>query len=680
MFRTATTGVVVAILAVGTLLLPQPAGAGVSTMAPVPLQEDPTPGLRVTSRQFVTVDLDASVLRVRYEVDLRNETPNRTSGSFVEQFYFTSFSVPVFQGASAMAAKRSNGTPLPVDVETDESGLFAIATVDLRPDLFFGQSESLVVTYELPTQPPRSGAIAQVNSALATFPLIASGDPGATDIEVRVPARYEIEVVGDGLDRTEEAGVAVLRADAIADPTQWFATVLVRSDGALSRQEVSYGLHTVTVLAWPGDDEWLDFTVDLADRGFPALEGVIGQGLGMPRSITIVESVTPYVYGFAGWYQGSGAYADIEVGDQLDGHVTLHEMAHAWFNDTAFDSRWMNEAFADETAALAMVDLGIERPVPEPASTDQPGAVPLTTWSDPDLQNPESEDQEAYGYNTSWWIAHQIAQEVGEDRFSALLVAAGEGRSAYDPAPEDDAANAGDDEGDEVLDLGVIDWRELLDLAEDVGGSTNATALWQEFVLAGDDLALLDARNLGRQEYAALVEVGDGWLPPRVLRDEMARWEFDDAAELGGEVQELYERRDALDAQYEDLGIEELPESLEAEFEDAEELDEIDARFDEVDAAVDAVNDADEAITDLGPLARVGLWFEDPSEQVEEASAALETGSYSQAERLAESASQAADDAARDGALRLAGLTGVILLAGYGVHRLRVHRRRPQSF
>jgi hypothetical protein len=306
--------------------------------------------------------------------------------------------------------------------------------------------------------------------------------------------------------------------------------------------------------------------------------------------------------------------------------------------------------------------------------------LPLTTWSDPSLADPESEEQEAYGYNTSWWIAHQLAEEIGPGQFTEVLTAANDGRSTYDPPPHGSADAADGAEADEPnLDLGVIDWRELLDLSEDVGGSTNASALWQEFVLSEDEQVLLSNRNQGREEYAALVEVGDGWLPPRVLRDEMARWDFDAAAELGGEVHELYDRRDELDGRYDDLGIA-LPASLEEEFEDAADLDEIDERFDTVDDAVDAVEEADEALDDLGPVARVGLWFEDPSSQVETATASLAVGAYSQAEEHAASASEAAGDATRDGAIRIAGLTGVVLLAGYGAHRLRVHRRRPEPF
>ena len=662
MIRAAAFRAIVALLALNSFLAPSASA-----------QEDLTSGLRVASAQFVDVDLGTSTLRVRHEIELRNDLQNRTADGYVERFYFASFSIPVYRGASAVSATRPDGRTLPVSIDEEEGGIIAFATIDLQPDLFAGQSTSFVLTYELGTQPPRTGSLAQINSALATFPLVLSGDPGLASVEVRIPSGDDIEVVGDTLERREENGTVILSATAVADPAAWFATVLVRNDVALVQKDLAYGPHTITLQGWPGDDEWLTATEDLAARGLPALEDVVGYGWDTPRTVDIVETVAPYVYGFAGWYQGTGTEAVIEIGDRLDPHVTLHELAHSWFDSTTFEGRWLNEALADETAALAMADLGMERPVPELTGPDAPGAIPLLDWADPDLASPESEDQEAYGYNASWWIAHQISEEIGSDALREVLVAAHHGRSAYDPDTGRDDVGEGD-----AIDLGSADWREMLDLVEDVGSSEQAADLWRTFVLDDDGLLELSEREAAREQYQMLLDDGDGWLPPRVLRDQMARWRFDDAAETGGEVAELFEQRDAVAQDFDRWDVE-LPDSLQRQFEGATELDDARSALVDAEEAATAVHEAEEELDSLGPVERIGLWLEAPSDHVEVAVAALETGSWSQAEQRAELASNAADTALRDGILRLVGLVGLILVAALLLTRLWVHRRRARA-
>ena len=108
----------------------------------------------------------------------------------------------------------------------------------------------------------------------------------------------------------------------------------------------------------------------------------------------------------------------IEIGDELDQQVILHELAHVWFNDSLFSGRWINEAFADQSAALAMAAAGEEQPQPEAIEADDPGRLKLNDWSDPDLQAEVSDDQERYGYNASWAVLDAITDEIGVDGFT----------------------------------------------------------------------------------------------------------------------------------------------------------------------------------------------------------------------------------------------------------------------
>ncbi len=599
----------IAALALGVVLVlglvgPVPAAGA----APAHAQEDPTQGLRVESRTTYTVDLAGSVVRVHHDVTLTNQTPDRVSGAYVEQYYFHAFSIPILGQGTGVVAQRGDGRGLGVTVEPVEGGLISFAVVDLSPNLFYGQTQTIRLSYDIVGVPPRSGAAANVNPAFATFPVFAVGDPGLSGVEVVVPQGPDVEVVGEPLDRSSADGTVVYAADAIADPLGWFTTLVVRDDSQLAERVVEYGESEVRVQGWPDDPEWLDVTSRLAEDGLPALEAVIGFGWDEPRELVIVETVTPYVYGYGGWYDSSREL--IEVGDSLDDLVTLHEMAHAWFNDQLFQGRWISEAFADEVAARAMEALGDERPRPEPIDVASPVRRPLNDWTVPALDDPDSEAIESYGYNTSWSIAHSLFEEIGPEQMAEVLRAVDERRTPYPATTVDDTLDT------------IVGWRNLLDLLEEVGGSTEAEQLFRDHVVATPDLAVLDDRAAARTAYDELVAAGDGWAPPAVLRDRMAWWDFDDAAELVPEVEELLDVRDELAA---DLAVADLdlPAPLHESFEAATDLDDLAEVMDDADDAAEALREAVEERDGLDPLGRVGVLFSDVDDDLDSARAAV---------------------------------------------------------
>ncbi len=151
----------------------------------------------------------------------------------------------------------------------------------------------------------------------------------------------------------------------------------------------------------------------------------------------------------------------------------LHELAHLWFNDDLFQGRWINEAFADLLAAQAIGELGAEVPQPKAIDTDSPGALKLNDWSNPSLQDGVSDDQERFGYNTSWAVLHAIHAEIGMDALADVIAAADAGQVAYrGPGVPEEIAR-------------TFDWKELLDLLEEIGGSSTAATLFERHVESG---------------------------------------------------------------------------------------------------------------------------------------------------------------------------------------------------
>lgn len=636
---------------VGTAALPgavHPVSAHATALSAEP--EDLTEGLRVESTTTYTVDLAASQVLVEVGATVTNQTRDSVSGGQVLQTYFPKLGMPILVGATDVAAERGDGRALTVDTEVGD-GLYAdVAVVDLAPDLFYGDSQEIRLTYRLPTQPLRAGTLSQVNAAYATFPLFTAADPGLGAVVVRAPADLVLDIPGAEMDSTLEEGWAVHTASAIEDPAAWSANVIARDDDALVERLVFYQDTGVLLLGWPGDDEWLDFTADLVERGLPVLRAAMGTAWRQPGQLEIVETTAPYVYGYGGWYERSSSV--IEIGDALDPHVTLHELSHAWFNEASLQGRWLNEALADEFAALTMEELGLERPTPEEPGDE--GALPLNSWADIDLESPQAEEEEAYGYNASWWFAHQLVEEIGAEALGEVVQAAVTRESPYPSA-----TTSGID--------GVADWRTFVDLAETVGGSERVESLVRDYVLTQEELPLLEERTAARAEYAELLEAGDGWVPPAQLRDAMIAWEFEEAITLAPRVEELMERRAEVVATLDGAGLE-LPGTLQRQFEEAEDVGALEKRWDDVESATDVLVDA----ADADPVTRLGLLATGAQSHLGAARKALASGDTADA---ADAAEAAAGSMPRAGLVGLAVLLGLVVFAA-GVTVLVVLRRR----
>ena len=94
-----------------------------------------------------------------------------------------------------------------------------------------------------------------------------------------------------------------------------------------------------------------------------------------------------------------------------------------------------------------------------------------------------SDDQERYGYNTSWAVLDAIADEIGVERLPKVIRAAEAGEVAYrGPGDPEELAR-------------TFDWKELLDLFEEVGGSAKAAALFERHVVSEAESADFEARG-----------------------------------------------------------------------------------------------------------------------------------------------------------------------------------------
>lgn len=617
-------------------------------------------GLRTATRTSYRLDPANGIVDVVVQITLTNNEPDVVEEGNVSRYYLDRFGMPVLGEAEGFTASR-DGRPLTVTRVPQEGVPMATATIDLVPNLFSGETQVVELAYRIPSLPPRGDGFSRVNPAFVTFPAFAAGDPGAVYVEVIVPKGFDVELVGSPMEESDEGDVVVFRAGGL-DPETFLTNVVARDDDALVSVPVTFGDHALTVRGWPGDDEWAQFVASEVERGVPALEDLVGLPWPGEEDLAVIETASPYLYGYAGWYRPSASL--LEIGDELDGVVILHELSHLWFNQRLFGERWINEGFAQVFASLALGRLGEAVMPPSPLDPADPGRIPLLEWSDPDLREPISDAQETYGYNASYSVLQGIAQEIGEDALSEVVVAA-KGRAV---------AYSGD--GEPLRYASAPGWRQLLDLLEEVGGSTTAVTAFADAVVPAERRADLDARAVARSGYVALVDAGEGWTAPRGVRQAMAYWSFPSATSL------MDAARDALDVRADVVDVLEpvdvpVPAALEDDYEAAMNAEDLEAGTEGAVEASTAVAGAVRAEADAsGPLVAVGALGGSADDDLAAARVELDEGDYGRAADDARAATAAYEDAATAGALRLA--AAAVVLAALAALVVRRRRRRPQ--
>ena len=385
------------------------------------------------------------------------------------------------------------------------------------PRLLYHQTQTTHITFDLPGGKPRSASPVRVGRAYAAFTVWAWGDPGLADVRIVLPPKFSGDVralpadTRDQLTSTSKDGRLTYAADDIADPESWYATVDIADHDALTDVSLDLGGEDVVIHAWPEDREWLDRVSSVVEASVPDLETAIGLPWPVDRELGISEVSSTQIEGYAGLYDS--ATDEIQISEDLDEQIIVHEAAHAWFNGGLFAQRWISEGLADEYASRVIAAEGRTVAGPDTVSSRDKAAFRLNDWPPPSRVDATTRASETYGYDASWTVIRSIVDDVGEAKMHDVFAAAAAGTVAYvGSGPAETSAPA------------VADWRRFLDLVEDVGGSTKAAGLIETWVVTGVQRPQLAARATARQRYDALVAAGSGWLPGIVVREPMSEW------------------------------------------------------------------------------------------------------------------------------------------------------------
>jgi hypothetical protein len=600
--------------------------------------------LRLAADAAYTLDPEAGRVHVTIQATATSLKPN--TSSFI--YFYREIFFAIQREATTIRASDSSGA---ISVSTKKHPDYIAATVRLRSNLYYHDTTHFTIRFDLAGGDPRSDSPTRVGAAFATFGVWAWGDPGRSTVNGHTPRGFASESFGDTLTLHTGTNGQDLSASP-AKPGTFFAIVDSENRNAYASTRLSFGSGAeVVILAWPEDHAWSRNVQDVLGDGIPELRSLIGLSWPVAHDLNVFERYTPALEGYAGVFFTDDQH--IDVSEDLDPIVVVHEASHAWFNQALFKERWIYEGLAEEYAWRVLGNLGNDaNRDPERPDPKDPGLITLAAWSFPQvIRDQETDDRERYGYGAAFWVLHTIAASAGEDGMRAAFAAARFDKTAY--------VGAGAPERVAIED----DWRRFLDLVEPIDrpDAPEVEAAIRTYVLTPIEATRLDARDAARKKYRALVAAGDGWLPPWVVRAPMGTWAFSTATDAMGHATAVLALRKQVDEAAAALDLE-PDDALQRAYEDATES------FDD---ATTIANDELKALAaialartnvDATPdfVAQVGLMGETPRTPYNAARAAFEAGDLQAAARQAAAATAIITGAPAVGQTRL-------LIAGGGL-------------
>ncbi len=564
-----------------------------------------------TTTRYVVMP-DKALIRVTVDIVAVNQHPTQTSGGVITRFFYDGLNLGVQPEARHLRATQ-DGSSLQV-TSAGKKG-YRLVTIRFLANLYFGQTATVRLTFDLPAGAPRSASDIRVGAAFASFLAWAFGDHGSVRIDV--PPGFVVNVSGaDVATHARSDGTQVLTAST-TDAANWYAFVDARNDDGLTRDRLSLADgEQIIVRGWPEDKRWRKLVTTILTEGVPDLVGLIGLPWPVNGPLNVLEIHTPLLEGYAGFYDA--AHDEITISEDLDDLTIVHEASHAWFNSHLFTERWITEGLADEYASRVLAATGATKPAPGKVKPTAKVAFPLSQWPPPaPIADSQSDAREQYGYDAAWTVVRAIVKSAGPAGMRRVFKAAADGTTAY--------VGAGAPERTRLPN----DWRRFLDLTEELGGATGVADLMATWVVPAGSRADLAARATARDEYRALVTAGDGWAAPTVVRMDLDRWAFDEAEPLMAEAQSILTQRDATATLAASLGLT-VPGQLERAYESASDASALDATSTlatSTEVSLEAVQAASrDASAPRDWLVSLGLSGKDPDAELVAARSAWESG------------------------------------------------------
>ncbi|MDO8615584.1 MAG: hypothetical protein Q7T33_07595 [Dehalococcoidia bacterium] len=618
--------------------------------------------LHITSRVSYDVKTGDQPVRVSWDVTVRNDDAStKNTGQGAVSFY-DKLSLPLLRDARSISALSAEGAALRVTLDESPRGPAIPASVELDRRLFYQDTYSFSLTYDLPEV--RQDSLL-VTPAYVYLPAVAAGDEATVTVNTPADPAWSVNLEAGGCAQSGNSFTC-----SGSDSTYLAALVEVSRPDAIGSLPFSVQLKqasvSLTVAFFQGEDAAALHLQELATAALPAMEDVYGVAYDGPAAVTVAQGGRQVALGYEGLTECDAAACKITVSPIADDSTVLHELAHLWSG--LYTKRWLSEGFAQLVAAEtgARLPPGLVRgepPVRQPSTVE----LQLDDWGEVTSAIGTSEAELAVqnaGYDRSQRFLEQLRDEVGLE--------------ALQRVNETIAASAQ-----------PADSRRFMDLLEEAAGG-NLDGLFRLWVFPNSYGPALESRREARDRLQTLEDsVKDTGLSGDVLqsiREDVEAWRFGvalpalDRAEAGlATFDELVARLAKLRSDAEAAALT-LPGDIDRAL----------ARWDFAGAG-DMLARAEEAAQAYAAARRrvdeprniwerFGLLGSDPDGDLRAAAASFARGDYDTAIRQADAAAHAVGDAPDAALRRLLIVAGIfaVLAAAIGVAVWLLHRRERE--
>ena len=619
----------------------------------------------ITSQVAYHVRPDLGPVRVTWDVTLQNNDPATSgAGDGATVFFYENLTVPVLKGASAISAVSSSGTPLEITLGEPTPSPAISAVVSFEAAVFYGESYSFRLEYELSQVREQS---LLVSPTYVYLPALAGGDSATVTIDTPSGGGWSVSV-----EPGDCAGSEATFNCSGEDASFLAALVEVSRPDALSTiafgVPMQQGTVDVSLSYFQGEEATAQHLKDLAIAGLPQIETLFGFAYPGSPAIEISQGGRQVVLGYEGLTSCEAATGcRVVVSPVADDVTFLHELVHLW--SSVHGKRWLSEGFAQLIAeeAAATLPPGLVQTYP-PEREPSTAEFPLDEWGDVNSLIGAADSEihaENAGYDRSLQFLYQLRSEVGSDVLRQANAAL-----AKDETPGDS--------------------QRFLDLLEELSAK-RVDHLFGQWIFPPSFGLTLAARREARDRLDNLVRLAaDEGLPeefPNAIRADVSAWEFDAAlAALAkaeskfGEFKEIKAELAELTAATEAAGLA-LPSSI-ADALGRWEFGSARLLFAEARMALDAykvANDRVNAPRDLWE--RFGLIGSDPDADVLRAADAFAAGEFQTSLDRANSAASTVGDASESALQRLLviGLVLGVFSSGIAV-AIWVSQRQEREF
>ena len=580
------------------------------------------PALTMTADARYTVD----PVKRRVHVALGLAAVNHRHDTKTHRYYFDRAFLTVQPDTTGFKITSPDAKPT-VRVER-KTKTYTLLRIDFGKRLAAGATRRFQLTFDIVDPggaPTRTTRIGTTLVSFAAWGFGTTDTPGGS-VTVAFPAGFTVDVDSTifAAPTTDTAGNIVYTTGSLANPLEFFAYFVADRPGAFTETTLQIPIdgRTVPVLlrSWPDDPAWAKRVGSLLKRGLPALARDIGLPWTIERPLVVSEALSRNATGFAGRYDPPAG--EIQIAYYAPSFVVLRQAAHVWFDGTLLADRWASEAFASYYALRAATAIG-EKNVTGPVLTPalEAARVPLNAWATPVTADgtgtgTTSATVESAESAAALQLATLIGERAGADGLTSVWQAIREQRPAYQATGPRATLETSD---------GAPDWRGLLDLFEERTGTAYGD-LWTAWVVRPTDEPLLAARATARVRYEALAARAEPWLLPRVVRDSLRAWQFDQASELIDRAGKALDDRDAV----EDAAVGASltpPVTMQTDFEGPRGFAAASAEAEAELAAITAFREAVATRAEQpGILAAIGLWNSDPNAAIRRATEAFSSG------------------------------------------------------